>query len=104
MDEIAEKPVSSFALATITALSSNGAKLKIDGNDEAGDKNYNVNVSASLTVGDRVLLAKVSGTYIVLCAIGKPNKRAIPAGGQSGYVLKKLTADNFSMYWSTDKT
>lgn len=69
MDELESKLVNNIVLATVSAIGTNGLKLKIDGNDEAGDKEYKKNKSATFQVGDRVLALKISGTYVAICAI-----------------------------------
>ena len=65
-----KKPTCEIVLATVAEIGTNGLKLKIDGNDEAGDKEYKKNTSVTFSVGDRVLALKMSGTYVVICAIG----------------------------------
>lgn len=92
-----------IVLATVTAIGTTGLKLKLDGSDEAGDKEYKANMGTPFAVNDRVVALKVSGSYIVLCAIGKPNSRAIPSGGSYNYVLKKSYGD-WNMKWARDET
>ena len=53
--------------ATVGSTSANGTTLIFDGMDEETEKRYTRLASAtSLAAGRRVLVAKVSGTYIVL--------------------------------------
>lgn len=64
----AEKP--QFATATVAARGDNGVTLKFPGESNAGSKQYRCVVGAPIKVGDRVLLLKDSGTYVVLGALG----------------------------------
>lgn len=57
-------------LATIDTVYSDGVTLKING--ATTQKHYLVNVSQSFKPGDRVKVARISGTYIVEYVIGKP--------------------------------
>lgn len=59
-----------FFLATVAGVYSDGIVLRIDGAETK--KHYLVNASQSFSVGDRVKVAKISGTYIVEYKIGKP--------------------------------
>ena len=58
--------------ATIGAVYSDGVSLLFDGEDEPSAKHYKVNTFFKYSVGQRVYIAKDSGTYVVLCAIGRP--------------------------------
>lgn len=54
-------------LATVDNYnSSTGTTLIFDGADTATTKRYKRVGSASLTAGSRVLVAKISGTYLIL--------------------------------------
>jgi hypothetical protein len=56
-----------FKLAIVSALFSNGvAKLIFDGESTASEKKYPYLASYTPQIGDRVILAVVSGTYVVL--------------------------------------
>ena len=62
-----EKQGCDFYLATVTAVSSNGIKFQLDGQSSAMEKEYKqLNTGKTLSVGDRVVVMKQSGTYIVL--------------------------------------
>lgn len=62
----------SVRAATIEDIGIEGIKVKFDGDDEAGEKYYKCNTSIRFTVGERVMLLPISGTYIVFCKIGTP--------------------------------
>jgi len=72
--------------ATIGAVYSDGVSLLFDGEDEPSAKHYKVNTFFKYSAGQRVYIAKDSGTYVVLCAIGRPTTsiRADSAGTASG--------------------
>lgn len=60
-------------LGRVTAVSApNGLSVAIDGRGTGSSKYYKCNADGSYAIGDRVLLASVSGTYIVLCKVGNP--------------------------------
>lgn len=62
-----EKQGCDFYLATVTAVSSNGIKFQLDGQSSAMEKEYKqLNTGKTLSVDDRVVVMKQSGTYIVL--------------------------------------
>ena len=56
-------------LATVGAVTSSGVTLIFDGQTTATAKSYKRLSSYSPTAGDRVLVAKMSGSYVVLGAI-----------------------------------
>lgn len=53
-------------LATVYSVSSSGISLTIDGETGHTTKLYKRLASASLSAGDRVLVVKQAGTYIIL--------------------------------------
>ena len=54
-------------LATIGSKNASGVTLILDGLSSASQKRYkHVETGVSLTAGDRVLVVKLSGTYVVL--------------------------------------
>jgi hypothetical protein len=61
-----EIPEAKLMLATVYSASSSGVRLIFDGQDTASQKLYKRLNSASLSSGDRVLVAKASGTCVVL--------------------------------------
>lgn len=59
-----------FFLATVTEYnSSRGAKIRLDGQDTAMSKYYKI-ICGAVSAGDRVVVMKHAGTFIVLGAIG----------------------------------
>ena len=65
--EHGQKQPQEIKLGTVTSVSSGRVKVLFDGEATAGDKLYRRLVSySSPTVNDRVLLLRISGTYIIL--------------------------------------
>lgn len=62
----------SYRLASITAIESGGVSVQFEGEDTASDKTYTVVQSYHPTLGDRVVMLNISGTYIVLGSVGAP--------------------------------
>jgi len=60
-----------LAIGTVSSVSTSGIGLTIDG-DSSGAKKYTCNRAARFASGDRVLCARESGTWVVICKIGNP--------------------------------
>lgn len=58
-----------FLLAKIGSYNSSGATLIIDGQTSATTKRYKHLKPYSPVAGDRVLVVKISGTYVILGAV-----------------------------------
>ena len=107
LDEIAEEEEElessdDLILATVASVGNNGVTIIIDGDDEAGEKQYKVNAMQRLVAGDRVKICRTSGTYVIEYVIGKPMARyPIPAGGSNGQVLVKDGSPDYSVRWTT---
>ncbi|MDF2985739.1 MAG: hypothetical protein K0R50_1249 [Eubacterium sp.] len=82
----AGEEASSFKLGMVTELFSNGtAKIKFDGEDTASGKQYAYLAGYKPVINDRVLLAVVSGTYIILDKINynvSPGETTGPTAGE----------------------
>ena len=57
------------AIATVGAVYSDGVTLIFPGAPTPSVKHYKSNKDITLSAGDRVYVAKISGTYIVVCRI-----------------------------------
>ena len=64
---------SPYKIGAITAVQATGVKVKFDGEENASDKYYPILQPYAPQIGDRVLSLKLSGSIIVLGAIGQPN-------------------------------
>lgn len=102
-DEAIEEQQKSFVIASVASIGSNGVTLKFDESDTAGEKEYRGNTNQKLAVGDRVFAAADSGTYVILCKIGKPGSdyppNYIPSNGNDGQLLAKNGSTNYSLKW-----
>lgn len=66
-------PGAEFYLATVTAYSSSGVKIRLDGQSEAMTKRYKMlQVGRPVAIGERVIVMKMSGTYVVIGAVNNP--------------------------------
>ena len=77
--EIQEKQPENASFATIAQVYEDGVTLLFGKEDAPSQKRYRVNSFAVFHAGDRVFLAKDSGTYVVLFPIGTP-KASFRAG------------------------
>lgn len=61
-------------LATVYTIDpARGLALILDGEAGSDGKYYQCNTGMRYQPGDRVLVQKVSGSYVVVCRIGKPS-------------------------------
>lgn len=74
-EQTGERANAEFYLATMTSGSAAGLKIQIDGDSEGSEKSYKILKTGGEPPrsGDRVLVVKMSGTYIVLGKIGLPS-------------------------------
>lgn len=62
-------------LATVVAWDVNkGVRLRFDGEENAGSKYYKTRAYLRVNVGDRVVIAPCSGTYVVDYVVGTPSR------------------------------
>lgn len=61
-----------LSLATVGAKYPDGVSLIFPGQTAATAKHYKCNTAITLAAGDRVLIARVSGSVVVICKIGNP--------------------------------
>lgn len=66
---IKDGPSANYKIGTVGTVNGNKAKIKFDGEQVESGKEY-LGVGYSPSTGDRVLLINVSGTYLILGAIG----------------------------------
>lgn len=76
MDEIISQEAQNdveFLLATVTSYQSIGIRIRLDGQNEEMTKRYKMlQVGKPVKEGDRVVVMKMSGTYVVLGAVNYP--------------------------------
>lgn len=73
MTELQTTEQAAAELATVGGVYSDGLTLIFDGQSEATQKHYKCNTAVSFSVGDRVKVAKISGSYVVEYVVGAPN-------------------------------
>lgn len=66
INETQQEQEPAFKLATVTIASGSNFKIKFDGEEVESQKIYKRLSTYSPQKGDRVLLAVISGTYVVL--------------------------------------
>lgn len=70
LESTQESPL--LSLATIGAKYTDGVSLIFPGQTEATAKHYRCNPDVTFAAGSRVLIARISGSYVVLCKVGTP--------------------------------
>lgn len=61
-----------YRLAVVVSASASGASVQFESESSASDQIYSVIQNYSPTVGDRVVMLRISGTYIILGSVGAP--------------------------------
>lgn len=94
------------SLATVSAVTATGIRIQIDGEDTAGVKEYQCNTAQLFTIGDRVKISKISGSYVIDYKVGAPgetypSQHGLPAGGTTGQYLRKASNDNYVVEWAS---
>lgn len=56
-----------FRVGIVGAVYSDGLTIRFPGEDTAGTKRYRYNLDGTFSAGDRVLLGRVSGSYVAIC-------------------------------------
>lgn len=77
--QIEEPKVPEYSFATIGDVYDDGISLIFPGAEEASEKHYRANLYCKFAKGQRVYLAKDSGTYVVLFPIGVPGSEEVKA-------------------------
>lgn len=91
-----EAPEVEFYLATVNAWGNDtGVSVKIDGQPEATQKRYKMMLMCRpLHVGARVVVMKISGSYIVLGEVANPNSwksiNDLASGASTADIIAKV--------------
>ena len=89
--------------ATIGAVYSDGVSLLFDGEDEPSAKHYRVNQIVKFEAGNRVYIVKDSGTYVVICPVGRPGGANAGIGWSNNYAgssyINTLCVGTPSSHW-----
>lgn len=77
-EQTLERPQPEAArLATVDYVGSSGLQLIFDGETYGDGKYYLCNNGIKYQSGDRVLVQKVGGSYIVVCRVGRPDEPVV---------------------------
>lgn len=71
--EIPDENLPENFLATVGAVYDDGLSLVLEGQTEATTKHYRCNTSVKFAAGDRVKVARISGSYVVEYVVGPPS-------------------------------
>ena len=91
-----------FQLATVASVEADGLTLTLDGAEEPTEKRYKCNTAVQFSAGQRVAVLELSGSKVVMFAVGNPGADAasgIPPVGSAGQVLIKASAEDYSLKW-----
>lgn len=91
-------------LATVATVEADGLTLLLDGAEEATEKHYKCNTAVKFAAGQRVAVLELSGSKVVMFAVGSPGADAaagIPSGGSTGQVLMKASGEDYALKWGT---
>ena len=67
---------SPLLLGTVVAYdTTKGVRIQLDGEETAGSKYYKTRKGLITAVGERIVLAPISGSYVVLGTVGLPAKK-----------------------------
>lgn len=78
-EAIKEPEAANYSFAVIGEVYEDGVSLIFPGSEEASEKHYKANLYCKFKAGQRVYIAKDSGTYIALFPVGKPGSEDIVA-------------------------
>lgn len=65
-----EKPETDALTGVVSAVDANGVKVQFDGDASAASKSYPRNTGVILMVGQRVVVQKINGDFVVMAPIG----------------------------------
>ncbi len=81
-------------LAVVDYVGSSGLQLIFEGEDTSDGKYYLCNNGIKYQVGDRVLVQKVGGSYIVVCRVGRPD--ALIVADRAELARRAIRMDNIA--------
>ena len=81
-------------LATVGAVYEDGLSLILEGQTEATTKHYRCNTSVKFAAGDRVKVARISGSYVVEYVVGPPGS------GGGGEYQDRIVKDKYGIWMS----
>lgn len=78
-EAIKEPEAANYSFAVIGEVYEDGVSLIFPGSEEPSEKHYKANLYCKFKAGQRVYIAKDSGTYIALFPVGKPGSESVVA-------------------------
>lgn len=78
-EAIKEPEAANYSFAVIGEVYEDGVSLIFPGSEEPSEKHYKANLYCKFKSGQRVYIAKDSGTYIALFPVGKPGSENVVA-------------------------
>lgn len=78
-ESIKEPESTNYSFAVIGKVYEDGVSLIFPGSEEPSEKHYKANMYCKFKAGQRVYIAKDSGTYIALFPVGKPGSEPVEA-------------------------
>lgn len=78
-EAIKEPESTNYSFAVIGEVYEDGVSLIFPGSEEPSEKHYKANLYCKFKAGQRVYIAKDSGTYIALFPVGKPGSESVVA-------------------------
>ena len=101
-EAIKEPEAANYSFAVIGEVYEDGVSLIFPGSEEPSEKHYKANLYCKFKAGQRVYIAKDSGTYIALFPVGKPGSEDIVA--DTATKAKTATSAETSDALSTSRT
>ena len=90
--KLSKAPDTEFYLATVAGVGASGVRLLFAGESSATSKYYKCLGSANVSTGDRVVVMKQSGTYIVLGTIGGSGSEAVEITTNASDIFSSITS------------
>lgn len=87
--EIQEAPEASALIASIISIDQSGVGLRFDGSTANSSKSYPRNTGVVLTVGQRVIVQKINGEFVVMAPVGaQQDANVVSKADLNSYALK----------------
>lgn len=91
--EIPDENLPENFLATVGAVYDDGLSLILEGQTEATTKHYRCNTSVKFAAGDRVKVARISGSYVVEYVVGPPS-----SGEETSEIQDRIKKGDYGIY------
>lgn len=94
-EELKETPETSALIATIVSVGQNGVGLRFDGSSADAAKNYPRNTGLVLAVGQRVVVQKINGEFVVMAPVGPVQDTNVVSKSDLGSYALKTDLDEY---------